>query len=264
MEILQTAVEKLSNSMRIYGEASFTFFNLLRIDKEEAINNLDRAFEAKLEAFHTLYDVTKKEIAYSDHADTSVIIMLRNAIHHRNHNLFKSWNSEMHLENQFNKMKGAAFLMTGYQPCDEDSHVSEYYFKLSDFYERLDESYGSKYIDTFLGKAKREKLLNLANSELSFSEIKEQSESKRYPLNQIYINVIPIYTSAICRILKKIANNGFLPKGYDSDVYLNHFTSGEYFNLSKPVYKQLRVPAVGAESISAPTDILACITESVD
>jgi hypothetical protein len=243
MEILQTAVDKLSNSMRIYGEASFNFFNLLKIDKEEAINNLDRAFESKLEAFHTLYDVTKKDIDYSEYADTSVIIMLRNAIHHRNHNLFKSWNSEMHLEGQFSKMKGAAFLMTGYQPYDEDSHVSEYYFKLSDFYERLDESYGSKYIDTFSKKTNREKLLKLTNCELSFSEIKKQSESERYPLNQVYINVIPIYTSAACRIFTKIANNDFLSKGYDSDVYLDHFTSGEYFNLSKPVYKQLRVPA---------------------
>ena len=64
IQILQTAVDKLSNSMRIYGEASFNFFNLIKIDKEEAINNLDRAFESKLEAFHTLYDVTKKDIDY--------------------------------------------------------------------------------------------------------------------------------------------------------------------------------------------------------
>ena len=243
MEILQTAVDKLSNSMRIYSEASLNFYKLVKIDKEEAINNLDRAFESKLEAFHTLYDVTKKKIDYFEYADTSVIIMLRNAIHHRNHNLFKSWNSEMHLEDQFSKMKGAALLMTGYQPHEEDSFVSEYYFKLSNFYERLDESYGSKYIDTFSNKANRENLLNLANSELSFSEIKKQSESERYPLNQVYINIIPIYTSAVCRIFTKIKNNDFFCKGYDSDVYLNHFTSREYFNLSKPVYKQLRVPA---------------------
>ncbi len=110
MGILQIVVDKLSNSMRIYGETSLNFYNLFKIDKEEAINNLDRAFESKLEAFHSLCDVTKKQIDYFEYADTSVIIMLQNAIHHRNHNLFKSWNSEMHLQGQFSKMKGAASL----------------------------------------------------------------------------------------------------------------------------------------------------------
>lgn len=159
MEILQTAVDKLSNSMRIYAEASLNFYNLLKVDKEEAINNLDRAFETKLEAFHTLYDITKTQIDYFEHADTATVIMLRNAIHHRNHKLFKSWNSEMHLHGVFDKMKGAAFLMSSYQPNNEDCHVSQYYFKLSDFYERLDDSYGSEYIDTFLKKEKKRKAI---------------------------------------------------------------------------------------------------------
>lgn len=77
MKIKQIAVDKLSNTMRMYGEARFNFERIKLIDKEEAINNLDRAFESKLEAFHSLYDVTKSDFNYFEHADTALLILIR-------------------------------------------------------------------------------------------------------------------------------------------------------------------------------------------
>ena len=59
-EIVQRAVSRLANTMRIYGEEHIRYKGLVAIDKEEAIENLDRAWEATLEAFHTLYDVSKR------------------------------------------------------------------------------------------------------------------------------------------------------------------------------------------------------------
>jgi hypothetical protein len=53
METIQNAPDKLSNLMRIYAENSVKLHQLSQVDKEEAINNLDRAFESKPEAFHT-------------------------------------------------------------------------------------------------------------------------------------------------------------------------------------------------------------------
>ena len=100
--------------MRIYGETKLDFERLKNIDVEEAINNLDRAFEAKLEAFHSLYDVTNNDFAYFDCPETSTLIMLRNAIHHRNHLLFKSWNHEMILNDGIKKNLGAEFLMVSH------------------------------------------------------------------------------------------------------------------------------------------------------
>ena len=53
--------------MRIYGEAHMNFNRLKSADAEEAIDNFE-------------------------HADTAVLILLRNAIHYRNHLLIKTWN----------------------------------------------------------------------------------------------------------------------------------------------------------------------------
>ena len=58
------------------------FERLFAIDREEAIDNVDRALEAKLEAFHTLMMSLKRVLLFR-FADTTLIIALRNAIHHR-------------------------------------------------------------------------------------------------------------------------------------------------------------------------------------
>lgn len=110
---VQHAWENLSNTMRVYVETRLGFEHLRRIDQEEAINNVDRAFEAKLEKFHALYDVTKDlpGFDYFGHGDTSLIIVLRNAIHHRDHDLFFSWNALIGLNDGLARLAGGGFLL---------------------------------------------------------------------------------------------------------------------------------------------------------
>ncbi|KXV74298.1 hypothetical protein AD951_00610 [Acetobacter malorum] len=59
--LIEEAISKLANAMRIYSEAHWKYAHLFKIDPEEAINNIDRLFEMKLEAFHTLYDVSASD-----------------------------------------------------------------------------------------------------------------------------------------------------------------------------------------------------------
>lgn len=235
MEALRSAVDKLSNSMRLYAEASMRFKSLFPVDPEEAINNLDRAFEAKLESFHSVYDITKGEgyIDYFSHADTAMMIVLRNAIHHRNHLLFRSWNFEMHLNEGMEKMSGATFLLVNYELIG-DGHQSQYYYKLEDFYKRLDAPGMSKH---------KEKLLNLFNSGLQFKEITEKAKVERYPISQVYINVIPVFVSAMSRLFSRLQEEEIELRGFDSKVYSEHFSSNELVNLlDQPKYKALALP----------------------
>ena len=51
---VEHAISNLANYMRLYVEAQMRFTSLFDVDREEAIHNMERAFEAKLEAFHTL------------------------------------------------------------------------------------------------------------------------------------------------------------------------------------------------------------------
>ena len=241
MEILQIAVDKLSNSMRIYIEEKIRFDRLFQTDSEEAINNLDRAFEAKLEAFHSVYDVSKDKFNYFDHADTALLILLRNAIHHRNHLLFRSWNSEMHLNSGMKKYSGGAFLLVNHADF-ENSTLAQQYYKIDDFLDRLDSSRSSEYIDTNMNKKNKEKLITLLNDQLKFNDILNYAKSERYPSSQIYLNLIPIFISALSKVYARFKQFDFKVKGYDSDVYFETFTTEKLVDINYLSYKELRLP----------------------
>lgn len=240
VEILQLAVRKLANSMRIYGEAHCDFQRLKYIDKEEAIDNLDRAFESKLEAFHSLYDVSKNQVDYFSSADTASLILMRNAIHHRDHLLFKSWNHEVALDEKYKNYLGAEFLLVDYPVLGAPSKM-RYFYKLEDFYLRLDDSLSSPYLEKKMGAAKRASLLDTMDSELSFLEIKKYAKSEKYPIGQIYINIIPIFISATCRVFSTLKKNGFTFSGFDAKVYEEPFTNELEVDFSKFTHMPLRI-----------------------
>ncbi|SLN74772.1 hypothetical protein [Roseisalinus antarcticus] len=111
LAVVENAISNLANYMRLYVEAHMRFASLFDVDREEAIHNMERAFEAKLEAFHTLYDVSKDHFPYFDHGDTSTLIALRNAIHHRDHPLFQGLLSDLWLRGDPNQWNGATYLL---------------------------------------------------------------------------------------------------------------------------------------------------------
>lgn len=240
MNIKEQAIKKLANSMRIYVETHIDFQRLKSIDIEEAVDNLDRAFESKLEAFHSLYDVTKGDFDYFSYADTASLILMRNAIHHRDHLLFQSWNHNMALDQGYKNHLGAEFLLAGYAVLDSPARM-RYFYKLEDFYLRIDESLQSPYIESRMGSKNRKKLLNQLESELNFQVIKQKAETERYPIKQVYINVMPIFISAVCRVFTALKEKGVEFKGFDAKAYETPFTNELTVDFSKVIYEPLRI-----------------------
>lgn len=234
MTPVQRAWEGLSNTMRVYVEASLGFERLRRIDQEEAINNVDRAFEAKLEKFHALYDVTKDlpGFDYFGHGDTALIIVLRNAIHHRDHDLFVSWNALIGLNEGMVRLAGAAFLLASTTP-DSDRLTSRFYFRLQDFYDRLG-----------MPKARIQnptQLKAMWDAELKYEDIRSKGAAERYPTKQVYVDVMPAFIKAIGRIRCWLAATGFQPSGDDGKTYFEQFREVEL--VDELGYKELRIPA---------------------
>ncbi|TCV24479.1 hypothetical protein [Vibrio crassostreae] len=240
MEIKQQAVSKLANSMRLYGEAHMRFNQLKLVDNEEAIDNLDRAFEAKLEAFHSLYDVTKDDFDYFSHGDTALLILLRNAVHHRNHLLFKSWNQDIGLNDGHKKYLGAEFILASHEVVDA-SHVMRHFYKLEDFYLRIDPELESQYIENKMGSKNRLKLLQQIKSELNFDLITAYAKDGRYPTKQIYVNLIPIFISAVCKVFKKLNERGAEFIGFDANTYKEPFTNELKVDFSSINYTPIRI-----------------------
>lgn len=241
MEVIKLAIDKLSNSMRMYSEVCAGFDRLKLVDREEAIDNLDRAFEAKLEAFHSLYDVSKSEFDYFGNADTSLLILLRNAIHHRDHTLFHSWNYEMFHNKGLEKNSGAAFLMASHI-VNSVIYTSRYFYRLDDILDRIEDSRASPYLENKMGKKNREKLTKQLNEDLYFSSIASQAISERYPSNQVYINIVPIFISAMSKVFGHFKDKGIDFSRFDSDVYVRHFTKPMCIDFKDIDFKQVRLP----------------------
>lgn len=231
MSPIERAWENLSNTMRVYVENRLRFEALRRVDPEEAINNVDRAFESKLETFHTLYDVTKDlpGFDYFGHGDTSLIIVLRNAAHHRDHSLFVSWNARLGLGSRARDLAGAEFLLASTTP-ETEYQTARFYFRLQDFYDRLQHPMVKN----------AAKLRSMWDTQLCFGAMATAAAAKRYPTDQVYVDVMPAFMAAVRRASGWLYATGFQPHGFDGQTYFRHFRT---LQLQEQLgYKTLRLP----------------------
>jgi len=191
------------------------FRDLLAIDKEEAVNNIDMATRSKLESFHALSDITKNDqgFNYGGHGDTSLLIVMRNALHHHSdHDLFESWNARIGVNEGVHRLSGAEFLLASTTP-EVDALTSRSYYKLSDFYDRL------KHLKAEPGAKYR----SMWDTELQFSAISKAGVSGRYPADQVYVDIMPAFIEAVRRVRVWLAASGFSPAGDDGRTYFHSF-----------------------------------------
>ena len=215
--------------MRLYVESKLRFNDVFSVDREDAVKNQDMAMEAKLEKFHVLYDVTKNlpGFDYFGHGDTSLVIALRNAIHHHeDHQLFQSWNARIYLNDEYMRLAGAEFLL-GSTTSEEDALTVRFYYLLDDFFTRLP------------ALKNADKHRKLWDSELQFWVIAKAGEDGRYPKSQVYVDVMPAFISAVRRVRGWLASTGFTPSGFDSKAYFECF--GEPEREQRLGFKRLRI-----------------------
>lgn len=245
-QIIENAITRLANTMRIYGEAYMRFGVLLKLDPEEAIDNIDRSFEMVLESFHTLYDVSKHFFPFFDHGDTALVISVRNAIHHRDHPLFRSLHRRLHLDRGgVEHWLGASFLLASHPTLHGAPILMSHHVRLDELDARLDPSTASPYLDTFVSGAKAATRFSLIDSQLGLPAIRKFRSQHRYPDDQTYLDLVPICISAICKVFKAMNAGGIGFKDFDAGTYLVPFTTEIAIDLSRLDLKQLRLRGWG-------------------
>lgn len=244
--IVEDAASTLAKTMRLYVEAYLRFADLFKIDPEEAIDNIDRAFEAKLEAFHSLYDVSKTIFAYFDHGDTALIIAIRNAIHHLNHPLFRSFRRRLHLEEGgVNRWLGASFLLASHPTLHGAPVWMAHHVRLDDMDSRLDPSRTSPYLDTGASMAKIASRFELIDRQLALPAIRRFRDRHRFPNDQAYVDLMPIFVSAACKVFNAMKHAGIGFNRFDARTYLTPFKSELEIDLGNHDFRQLRMRGWG-------------------
>lgn len=236
---VERAIGVLANTMRLYVETYMRFGELFDVDREEAINNLDRAFEAKLNAFHSLYDVSKRHFSYFDHGDTALLIAVRNALHHHENPLFHSFLSRLYLEDGLSRWQGASFLLASYPTRHGAPIIMSHPIRLDDLCARLDPTRASPQLDTYVTGSRAMKRFRLIERDLALGEILRKGAVERYPEDQVYVDLMPLFTSAVCRVFKALKAAGVTFKGDDAQTYATPFTSEIDVDLKRPTFKSL-------------------------
>jgi len=212
--VIQHAWESLSNTLRLYVESHMGFASLYEVDRPDAVTGQDRALEAKLEKFHTLYDVTKElpGFDYFDHADTSLLIVLRNALHHRDHALFVSWEAFVLAHEETKKLPSNKYLFASITP-ESEQIVVRYYLPLDDFKQRLTSP----------------KIRNSAaigamwDQDLRFADMTAVANREGFDVASVYVDVMPAFISAMHRVRGWLAATDFVPSGSDGRIYYRSF-----------------------------------------
>ncbi len=237
--VLASAADRLGNALRLYAEASLRSPALFATDPEEAIDNLDRAFDAILVGFHSMYDAMATEQLQLDwhaHGDTAACILVRNARHHNAAGLFESWNSRMLKHGELNRVPGAAFLLVGYRLVAGEGRVSEYYVRWDDFRARLTMPKSESRIKDPAA------LAVLFEQDCAFAKIRAHAARERYPAHQVYLNLIPIAINAASRVFSALRVAGVTMTGFDSTTYASHFAGDALADLQTPAFKSIRAP----------------------
>jgi hypothetical protein len=227
--------------MRMYVEAHLRFAELFEVDPEEAINNIDRTFEMKLEAFHALYDISKALFPYFDHGDTALLIIVRNALHHRDHPLFRSLNRHLHLEGGRERWLGASLLLASHPTLHGAPIRMSHHITLNDIEARLDPSHASPYFDKSVRAEKAALRLMAIEAQLALPVIRKRGLEDGYPKDQTYLDLMPIFVSAVCKVFKAMSVAGIDFKGFDAETYMIPFTSELEVDLVNPEFKLLKL-----------------------
>lgn len=214
--VVEHAWESLSNTLRLYVEAHMDFAALYEVDRPDAVTRQDRTLESKLEKFHTLYDVTKDlpGFDYFKHADTSLLIVLRNALHHRDHDLFVSWEAFILAHEETKKLPSSKYLFASLTP-ESERIVLRYYLPLEDFRTRLP--------DAKLKPVDRAAIGQLWEQELRFADISTVAEREGFNVKSVYVDVMPMFISAMHRVRGWLATTDFVPSGSDGRIYYSSF-----------------------------------------
>lgn len=238
---VERAIDVLANTMRLYIEANLRFGGLFDIDREEAVNNLDRGFEVKLNAFHSLYDASRSLFPYADFGDTALLIAVRNALHHQNAPMFHSLLSRLYLADGLARWEGAAFLLARH-PTRHGGRISmSHPIRLDEIDARLDPDRAAPELDTQQKGQRAIRRFAVINQGLALPAIRQRGALERYPADQVYVDLMPVFTSAVVRVFKALRAAGVTFRGHDARTYLEPFTSEIEVDLQNPTFSALKI-----------------------
>ena len=217
--MLTHSFEDLTQTFRVLLESNQRLKQLIDIDRAEAVGTVETAINAKLNAFHNLYDLMAQELGkpvdWYSVPELCIILAIRNARHHNKANRIRSlWNYHN-------------------QVCEKPTNKKKYLYVNSVVPE---EEEGGGYFDIPLSWSDLDDLLTLPRNEsrlranardlirnyLNADKFEEEAKSLGFRKSQIFFNFVPLSLNAGIA-LHPFVKEHVTPDSVESEFFLQHF-----------------------------------------
>lgn len=219
--MLTHSFEDLAQTFRVMLESDWKFKQLISVDRPEAVGTLETAINAKLNAFHNLYDLMLQELGnpidWYLTPQLCVILAIRNARHHNKANRIRSiYNFHV-------------------QTCDSPQDKKQYLYV--DFPANPEEDGGDFFdvplswsdLDLFLSLPRNESRLrpearDLVRAYVNADVLEAEAEKVGISKAQIFFNFVPLTLNAGIALQPYIKDH-VIPDSVESKSFLDLFGS---------------------------------------
>lgn len=219
--MLTHSFEDLAQTFRVLLESDWKFKQLISVDRPEAVGTLETAINAKLNAFHNLYDLMLQELGnpidWYLTPQLCVILAIRNARHHNKANRIRSiYNFHV-------------------QTCDSPKDKKQYLYV--DFPANPEEDGGDFFdvplswsdLDLFLSLPRNESRLrpearDIVRAYVNADVLEAEAEKIGIDKAQIFFNFVPLTLNAGIAIQPYIKDH-VTPDSVESKSFLDLFGS---------------------------------------
>ncbi|MYY97311.1 hypothetical protein DCJ40_10280 [Salmonella enterica subsp. enterica serovar 4,12:i:-] len=118
--------------------------------------------------------------------------------------------------------------------------------KLEDIYSRLDPRYGSIYMNQ-MGKATSLAKFIAMEDAFAFEKIHAKALKDHYPMKQVYLDLMPIFNSAVSKVFTALDMAGVPFQGFDANAYKSTFIEELKTDLQHYDFFGLRMNAMQVE-----------------
>lgn len=234
--MLTHSFEDLAQTFRVMVESYFKLNQLITVDRPEAVGTIETAINAKLNAFHSLYDLMQHELRNSVDwyavPELCILLAIRNARHHNKANRIRS------ICNYHN------------QVCESPTDTRNYFYV--DFPAPPEENGGDCFdihlswtdIDTFLSLSKKESRLKpqarwLIRDYVNADQFEAEAFSQGFTKGDIFINFVPLALNAGI-VLYPYIKDHVKTDSIESKYFLHHFKTTGAALTQQHEYKAIR------------------------
>lgn len=218
--LIEHAFEELAQSLRVLLEANYraNVAGLIQVDRAEAVGNIETAVTSVLNAFHSLYDATKKQLAenpidWYKTGELAIILAIRNARHHNKANRIRTLYSYHTQEAEaVNRME--QYVLIDFPCIEDDGTTFDVYISWAD-------------LSTLLSLPKSESSLapetvKLIEEYINSKEFAKYSSSYDLPETRAVINLVPLLVNAAATIVPLIESH-CCGESTESKAFRAHF-----------------------------------------